>query len=71
MAGTKIGGKRCAQTNIERYGKDYYSKLGRKGGKAKHTKPRGFAANPALAVTAGAIGGHRSKRGPAKNKKTD
>lgn len=71
MSGTLAGGKKCAKTNIERYGKDYYSKLGRKGGKALHTKPRGFAANPALAVTAGAKGGHLSKRGPAKNKKTD
>lgn len=71
MSGTLSGGKKAAKANIERYGKDYYSKLGRKGGKAKHTKPRGFAANPALAVTAGSKGGHLSKRGPAKNKKTD
>lgn len=62
MSGTLAGGKKAAKANIERYGKDYYSRLGKKGGKAKHTKPRGFAANPALAVTAGAKGGHISKR---------
>lgn len=71
MVGTLSGGKKCARTNMERHGADYYKRLGKLGGSAKTTKPKGFAANPALAVTAGAIGGHRSKRGPAKNKKTD
>lgn len=64
MAGTKEGGKKSAQANKERYGKDFYSRIGAKGGKAGHTG--GFAADPELARRAGAIGGRKSKRGPAK-----
>ena len=66
MSGTLDGGRKAAKSNIERHGKDYYSKLGRMGGSAPHSKPRGFAANPALARKAGQIGGQISKRGPAK-----
>ena len=47
MAGTKAGGLKAAATNIERYGKDFYKEMGRKGGKAGKTG--GFAANPELA----------------------
>lgn len=39
----------------------YMQSLGSKGGKLSFTG--GFAANPALAVTAGRTGGSRSKRG--------
>lgn len=42
MSGTKIGGLRAAQTNKERYGADWYSKIGRKGGQIGRTG--GFAA---------------------------
>lgn len=63
MSGTKIGGKKCAKANIERHGKDYYKRIGSKGGKAKTTKPKGFAANPALAKLAGHRAGSVSKRG--------
>lgn len=66
MAGTISGGKKAAQTNIKRHGKDFYVELGRKGGKAGHTG--GFASNPELARIAGSIGGKKSKRGPAKKK---
>lgn len=68
MVGTLSGGKKCAQTNMKRHGADYYKRLGKLGGSAKTTKPKGFATNPALAVIAGSLGGHRSKRGPAKKK---
>lgn len=64
MAGTKIGGMRAARTNLEKYGKDFYRNIGRKGGRNGHTG--GFAANPELAKIAGAKGGRISKRGPAK-----
>lgn len=69
MAGTIEGGKKSAQANKERYGKDFYARIGRIGGKAGHTG--GFAADPELARRAGAIGGAKSKRGPAKKKKVE
>ena len=60
MAGTKEGGRKAARTNIARQGKDFYKKIGSKGGKNGHTG--GFASNPALARVAGAKGGRTSKR---------
>ena len=69
MAGTKAGGKHAAETNIKLYGKDFYARIGRRGGKAGHTG--GFAADPELARRAGAIGGKKSRRGPAKKKEED
>ena len=64
MAGTKAGGLKAAATNREKYGKEFYSQIGRKGGQNGHTG--GFAANPALARIAGAKGGRISRRGTAK-----
>lgn len=64
MAGTKEGGRKAAITNKLKYGEDFYKVQGAKGGHNGHTG--GFAANPELARRAGAIGGHKSKRGPAK-----
>ncbi|MBR5621274.1 hypothetical protein IKW75_02205 [Candidatus Saccharibacteria bacterium] len=64
MAGTRNGGLKAADTNRSKYGKEFYSQIGRKGGKNGHTG--GFAANPALARIAGAKGGRISRRGPAK-----
>ncbi len=32
MAGTKAGGLKAAATNREKYGKEFYSQIGRKGG---------------------------------------
>jgi hypothetical protein len=55
MAGTKKGGLAAAATNKERYGEDYYKKLGSKGGKLGTTG--GFYANRKLASIAGAKGG--------------
>ena len=69
MAGTHEGGKKAAESNKERYGKNFYANIGRKGGKAGHTG--GFAADPELARRAGAIGGKKSKRGPAKKKEEE
>lgn len=68
MAGTKAGGIKATATNIERYGKDFYKRIGRKGGKAGKTG--GFAANPELAKRAGRIGGLKSTRKGIKNKQT-
>lgn len=64
MAGTKAGGMKAAATNKERHGENFYSDIGRKGGRNGHTG--GFAANPELARIAGAIGSRKSRRGPAK-----
>lgn len=74
MAGTKNGGRRAAATNKERHGKDFYARIGARGGKNGHT--RGFASDVVgkdgltgaqRAKIAGAIGGRKSKRGPAKH----
>ena len=60
MAGTKEGGVRAAATNKARHGKDFYAKIGAKGGKLGRTG--GFAANRELARLAGARGGRISRR---------
>lgn len=42
MSGTKAGGHAAYQTNISKYGRDFYAKIGSKGGKLGKTG--GFAA---------------------------
>lgn len=64
MAGSKAGGLKAAKTNKERYGDDWYARIGRKGGQNGHTG--GFASDPELAKIAGAKGGRISKRGRAR-----
>jgi len=66
VAGSKKGGLKARETNKRLYGKDFYARIGKIGGKKGHTG--GFYANRELAKTAGAIGGAISKRG--KSKKT-
>jgi len=71
MAGSKIGGKKAAARNIEKYGPDFYKKIGTKGGakgagedyQKGGSKASGFAANIELARKAGSKGGKTSKRG--------
>lgn len=60
MAGTADGGKRAAETNKKRYGKDFYRVIGSKGGKLGRTG--GFYANRELARRAGRKGGTISRR---------
>lgn len=60
MAGTKVGGTKAAATNKAKHGKDFYARIGAKGGKIGRTG--GFAANPELARIAGAKGGKISRR---------
>ena len=64
MSGTRYGGLKAAETNKQRYGRDWYKKIGKIGGKA--CVPKGFAVNPELAKRAGSTGGKLSKRGKAK-----
>lgn len=73
MAGTKAGGLKAAATNKKRHGDDFYSRIGKKGGLLGTTG--GFASKKkdANGMTGaerasfyGAVGGHISKRGPAK-----
>lgn len=66
MAGTKEGGKAAAKTNKTRHGKDFYARIGAKGGKNGRTG--GFAANRELARKAGAKGGSISRRRKASTK---
>lgn len=63
MAGTKAGGLKAAQTNKTRHGKDFYARIGAKGGQLGTTG--GFAANRELARSAGRKGGQISRRGKA------
>ena len=60
MAGTKDGGLLAAKTNKERYGKQFYVKIGAVGG--KKSRGGGFAANPELARIAGRKGGLKKKK---------
>lgn len=73
MAGTKAGAAKAKKTKRERYGKDYFAEIGRKGGTNGHTG--GFASETVgkdgltgweRAKLAGAKGGKIGKRGPAK-----
>ena len=66
MAGSKTGGKRAAQTIKERYGEDFYQRIGKLSNASWEKNgrmPRGFAANPELASLAGRKAGKISKRG--------
>lgn len=67
MSGTVSGGQKAAQTNLKKHGKDFYKRIGKKGGQNGHTG--GFASNPELAKIAGRKGGKKSKRGAAKQPK--
>jgi general stress protein YciG len=64
MAGTVDGGKLAAKMNKEKYGDDFYSKIGKIGGQNGTTG--GFYARRDIARSAGRKGGLKSRRGPAK-----
>lgn len=55
MAGTREGGLKAAKTLKAKQGKDFYARIGRKGGQAEVTK--GFGTNKELASIAGRKGG--------------
>ena len=69
MPGTKAGGQKTRDTNMNKYGKDYYQKIGAIGGKKGTTG--GFASNEVgpdgltgkeRAKVVGRKGGQLSKR---------
>jgi general stress protein YciG len=61
MSGTKEGGRKAAAKNIARE-PNFYSRIGKKGGSAFTSLPKGFAANRELAAIAGKKGGRKSRR---------
>jgi general stress protein YciG len=66
MPGTKAGGKRAAATNKKRYGENYYSRIGVKGGSSSNTG--GFAYMKRMGMDekiaeAGRKGGSISRKG--------
>lgn len=65
MAGTVEGGRKARNTNYKLHGRDFYRKIGQKGGQNGHTG--GFASMPSWKVSeCGRKGGLISRRGPAK-----
>ena len=64
MGGTVTGGAKARETNIRKYGEDYYRNIGSMGGKASGTG--GWYKNPEAAAIAGSKGGKISKRGKTK-----
>ncbi len=69
MAGTVTGGRAAAKKNVNRYGKDFYARIGAMGG--RKGKTGGFAAGAEGRERArryGAIGGKKSRRLPPKSK---
>jgi general stress protein YciG len=70
MAGNKIGGHKTRETNYEKYGRDFYKKIGAIGGSRGSADgvTKGFASDVERARRAGQIGGKISKRGASKNK---
>lgn len=78
IAGNKAGGLKAKKANLEKYGPDFYKRIGAKGG-ANGKGPGykgGFASDKVgedgltgrqRSIICGRIGGRKSKRGPAKD----
>lgn len=65
MPGTLVGGRKAAKTNKIKYGEDFYSRIGAKGGRNGHTG--GFASMDIEKVReCGRKGGKISRRGRSK-----
>lgn len=62
MAGTKLGGQKCAETNKKKYGADYYKRIGKAGGSVNRPESRPFSSDAQLASEAGRLGGLKSRR---------
>ena len=55
----RADGIKAAKTMRAKYGKNYFERIGKKGGSRTNTKPKGFEANRSLARIAGARGGKK------------
>ena len=53
----RADGIKAAKTMRAKYGKNYFERIGKKGGSRTNTKPKGFEANRSLDRIAGARGG--------------
>lgn len=53
----RADGIKAAKTMRAKYGKNYFERIGKKGGSRTNTKPKGFEANRSPARIAGARGG--------------
>ena len=63
MPGTKVGGQKAKETNKNKYGEDFYVRIGAMGGSTKTTKPKGYAAMPEWKrQAAGKAGGKKSRK---------
>ena len=58
----RASGLKAKRTIIAAHGKDYYARIGRKGGSQTDTRPKGFEADRALARIAGAKGGSATRK---------
>lgn len=76
MSGTKAGGLKAKETNLKLHGKDFYSRIGHKGGVngcgpdykggfASDIKGQDGLTGKERAMLVGAIGGLKSRRGPS------
>lgn len=66
---SEVSTNKWRATMEKKYGenwKEFMRKIGSKGGSADHSKPRGFALYPEIAVEAGRKGGRISRRRPSK-----
>lgn len=61
MSGTKAGALKTKATNLEKYGPDYYKKIGQMGGSISRPETRPFVIDKELAQRAGRIGGSKGK----------
>ena len=61
ISGTQAGGKSAALTNKRKFGENFYSEIGKIGGKVS-SPTKGFGSNRELAKIAGAKGGSKSSR---------
>ena len=66
MPGTKEGGAKARQTTIDKFGEDYWKRIGKFGGSQRSPK-KGFGSNRELARLAGQKGGTISRRGSKQN----
>ena len=61
MVGTKTGGAKARETNYEKHGRDFYKRIGKRGGSV--STPTGGFGHKDNGKKFGAIGGKISRRG--------